>query len=129
MKKTSNSEWLEEAKELERKAKALRKKEADFWETVNARKAEVIEELGLKGEEGEQEKEEAFWREVEERKGEIFGRYGLDLNEIEVEKRLAKALRDTAGRYGCTVEDLLTYINSTQQTDYYIRMHPNQIKK
>ena len=61
MKKTSNSEWLEEAKELERKAKALRKKEADFWETVNARKAEVIEELGLKGEEGEQEKEEAFW--------------------------------------------------------------------
>lgn len=123
MKKTSNSEWLVEAKELERKAKALRKKEADFWETVESRKPEVIEKLGLQREEGEQEIEEAFWREVEERKGEIFGRYGLDLNEIEVEKRLAKALRDTAGRYGCTVEDLLTYINSGQQTEYYIRMH------
>ena len=37
--------WLEEAAELERKAKALRRKESEFWSQVDVRRDEVLSRL------------------------------------------------------------------------------------
>lgn len=54
-----------------------------------------------------QRAEMEFWRHVEEEKSDI----------------LSRLLSDVVAKYGCTIDELIDYIKSDRQVEYYRRTH------
>lgn len=57
--------------------------------------------------------EKDFWANVEERKDEILAKYGQTDNRLE----------QIAAVYGCSVDELISYIISERQVSYYKNTH------
>lgn len=68
--------------------------------------------------------EKAFWADVETRKDDIVAYLGLEQKSIgkDEEEQLSK-LRSAAALYGNTVDELLDYIVTERQINYYKRQN------
>lgn len=98
MEKVSDKE-IEEFKRLQAKIKRVKRQEEQFFKDVEERREEVLERLGVEGLSDDQKK--------------VIAQNQAVVNEL---VKVAKL-------YGTTVPEVLKYIKSQTQVDYYKRFH------
>lgn len=100
-------------KKLLAKQEADEKHNAEFLKEAKRKKQEVAKALGLlTAEEAKQQADKA----AEEARAAVAARYA---KQSETADRLTKA----AKQYGCGVSELLTYIETPRQVEYYRERH------
>lgn len=98
MEKVSDKE-IEEFKRLQAKIKRVKRQEEQFFKDVEERREEVLERLGVEDLSDDQKK--------------VIAQNQAVVNEL---KRIAKL-------YGITVPELLKYIQTPNQIDFYKKYH------
>lgn len=98
MEKVSDKE-IEEFKRLQAKIKRVKRQEEQFFKDVEERREEVLERLGVEEWSDDQKK--------------VIAQNQAVVNELVKVARL----------YGATVSEVLKYIQSPNQIDYYKRFH------
>lgn len=98
MEKVSDKE-IEEFKRLQAKIKRVKRQEEQFFKDVEERREEVLERLGVE--------------ELSDDKKKVIAQNQAVVNEL---VKVAKL-------YGTTVPEVLKYIKSQTQVDYYKRFH------
>ncbi len=88
---------------------------------MTKREQERLEAL-LQKKEAEEKADKEFFANVRKRKDEVLKVLGANGTEPE-ENYFETRLRDIAEKYGCSVYDLLNYIETDIQINYYKRNH------
>lgn len=98
MEKVSDKE-IEEFKKLQAKIKRVKRQEERFFKDVDERREEVLERLGVEGLSDDQKK--------------VIAQNQAVVNEL---VKVAKL-------YGATIPEVLKYIQSPRQIDFYKKYH------
>lgn len=85
---------------------------------MTERERKRLDELLIK-KEAEEKADKEFFSQVRKRKAEV-----LKVLKEDEPNHYEQELRDIAYKYGITVENLLLYIKSEQQINFYKRTHP-----
>ena len=87
---------------------------------MTERERKRLDELLIK-KEAEEKADKEFFSQVRKRKAEVLKVLGVKEDEP---NHYEQELRNIAYEYGITVENLLLYIKSEQQINFYKRTHP-----
>ncbi len=84
---------------------------------MNKREEQRLNEL-LAKKEAEEKADKEFFKQVKKRRDEV-----MKVLKVETINYYEDRLKKTANNYGCSVKELLDYIDSDQQVGFYQRTH------
>jgi alpha-galactosidase/6-phospho-beta-glucosidase family protein len=84
---------------------------------MNKREEQRLNEL-LAKKEAEEKADKEFFKQVKKRKDEV-----LKVLKVDISNDYENRLKKTADKYGCTIVELLDYIETERQVSYYRNTH------
>lgn len=90
---------------------------------MNKREEQRLNEL-LAKKEAEEKADKEFFKQVKKRKSEVLKVLKVEEAAVPAPSMIENRVKEIADLYGCTVNELLTYISTDRQVNYYKNYAP-----